>query len=122
MEAAKAVLEVVEEEQLQSQALEVGNYYKECLLDLKAEFPVIGDVRGEGLFLGIEFINPDAWSPNTGIARTVKEKLKEDFVLTSTDGPFDSVIKTKPPLCFNKSNVDEVCAKMKKILRKVKST
>ncbi len=117
MEAAKAVLEVVEEEQLQKHALETGNYYKKRLLDLKAKFSVIGDVRGEGLFLGIEFINSNDHSPNTEMAKIVKEKLKENFVLTSTDGPFDSVIKTKPPLCFDNKNVDEVCDKMEKILK-----
>lgn len=120
MEAAKAVLEVVEEEQLQTHALEVGIYYKERLLHLKAKFPVIGDVRGEGLFLGTEFINPNNLSPNTAMAKVVKERLKENFVLTSTDGPFDSVIKTKPPLCFDKNNVDEVCGKMEEIFKNVK--
>ncbi len=119
MEAAKAVLEVVEEEDLQKHALSTGNYYKNRLLELKKKYPHIGDVRGEGLFLGIEFIHPENMKPNTELARTVKEKLKDAFVLTSTDGPFDSVIKTKPPLCFDKKNVDEVCDKMDLMLKKV---
>ena len=116
MKAAKAVLEVVEEEGLQKEALETGNYYKARFNELKDKYPVIGDVRGEGLFLGIEIVHPEDLSPNTLLARTIKEKLKENFVLTSTDGPFDNVIKTKPPLCFNKKNVDEVCNKLDKIL------
>lgn len=120
MEAAKAVLEVVEEESLQKHALETGTYYKNQLLELKNKYPQIGDVRGEGLFLGVEFIHPENLSPNTELARLVKEKLKEAFVLTSTDGPFDNIIKTKPPLCFDKKNVDEVCDKMEKILKNIK--
>ena len=117
MKAAKAVLEVVEAEGLQKEALETGNYYKSRLNELKNSYPVIGDVRGEGLFLGVEIVHPADLSPDTMLARTIKEKLKEDFVLTSTDGPFDNVIKSKPPLCFNKKNVDEVCDKMEKILK-----
>ncbi len=116
MKAAKAVLEVMKEEGLQKNALETGTYYKQKLNKLKQQFPVIGDVRGEGLFLGIEFVNPNDFSPNTGLAGHIREKLKENFILTSTDGPYDNVIKTKPPLCFNKENVDEVCGKMEKIL------
>ena len=119
MKAAKAVLEVVEEEGLQKHALDTGNYYKNRLLDLKNKFPEIGDVRGEGLFLGFEFIYPESMAPNTELAHLVKEKLKQAFVLTSTDGPFDSVIKTKPPLCFDKKNVDEVCDKMEEILKRI---
>ncbi len=117
MKAAKAVLEAVEEEGLQKHALDTGNHYKKRLLDLKNQFPEIGDVRGEGLFLGIEFVKTENLSPNTELAHLVKEKLKESFVLTSTDGPFDSIIKTKPPLCFNKKNVNEVCDKMEVILK-----
>ncbi|PKP35872.1 MAG: aminotransferase class III [Bacteroidetes bacterium HGW-Bacteroidetes-17] len=119
MKAAKAVLEVVEEEGLQKEALETGNYYKSRLNELKNGYPVIGDVRGAGLFLGVEIVHPTDLSPDTLLARTIKEELKEGFVLTSTDGPFDNVIKTKPPLCFNKKNVDEVCDKMEKILKKL---
>lgn len=116
MEAAKAVLEVVEEEELQKHAQITGKYYKDNLVSLQREFSVIGDVRGEGLFLGIEFITADG-SPNTNMANIVKERLKEMFVLASTDGHYDNIIKTKPPLCFDKNNVDEVCDKIETILK-----
>lgn len=106
-EAAMAVLETIEEEQLQKNAFEVGNYYLDNCKQLQLQYPIIGDVRGEGLFIGIEFTNPDG-SPATAYADKIKNHLKEKFILTSTDGPFDNVLKSKPPLCFNKSNVDRV--------------
>ncbi|MCP4551067.1 MAG: aminotransferase class III-fold pyridoxal phosphate-dependent enzyme, partial [Bacteroidetes bacterium] len=76
MEAAKAVLEVLEEEELQKHAHVTGKYYKENLVSLQRDFSVIGDVRGEGLFLGIEFINEDG-TPNTNRANIVTEQLKK---------------------------------------------
>ncbi len=117
MNAAKAVLETVEEEALQKHALDTGNYYKTRLLDLKNQFAQIGDVRGEGLFLGVEFVNPNDLSPDTNLAKVIKEELKNNYILTSTDGPHDNVIKTKPPLCFNTKNVDVVCDTLDDILK-----
>ncbi len=118
-EAARAVLEVIEEENLQENASLVGDYYLKSLRGLQALYPIIGDVRGEGLFIGIEFTNTDG-SPATGFANKVKNHLKEKYILTSTDGPFDNVIKTKPPLCFNKSNVDRVIEEMDLFIRSQK--
>jgi ethanolamine-phosphate phospho-lyase len=54
--------------------------------------------------------------PDTELAQKVKNELREKFVLVSTDGPYDNVIKSKPPLCFSKENVDEVMEKLEKIL------
>jgi 4-aminobutyrate aminotransferase and related aminotransferases len=102
-----AVLDVIEKENLQKNAKEVGEYYKERLNYLKSKFECIGDVRGEGLFLGIEIIG-NKKSPNTALAQEIKNSLRDKNILLSTDGPFDNVIKTKPPLVFNKENVDRV--------------
>lgn len=112
----QAVLEVIEEEELQANALEVGNYYMNALRDLQKDFPCIGDVRGSGLFLGIEFIRDEKLTPATELAGLVKNELRNRHILISTDGPYDSVIKSKPPLCFNKSNVDEVVENIRNIL------
>ncbi len=113
----KTVLEVVEQEGSQVAAKEVGNYFKSELASLQAKHPVIGDVRGAGLFLGIEFNNTSAYS-STLVAKKVKEQMKQQFILTSTDGPLDNVLKIKPPLCFNKSNVDQFVDELAKILIK----
>ena len=112
------VLNILEEENLQENTLVVGAYYKEELKKLQAEFSCIADVRGQGLFLGIEFLDAQG-NPATALANTIKNKLKEHFVLVSTDGPFDTIIKSKPPLCFTKKNVDVVIYLLRKILKNI---
>ncbi|MBO3698400.1 aminotransferase class III-fold pyridoxal phosphate-dependent enzyme [Roseivirga sp. E12] len=107
-EIGKAVLNVIKDEELQENAKSVGEYHMHCLRDLKKEFPVIGDVRGSGLFIGIELVNEGTLIPNTELAQKIKNTFRERHILISTDGPRDSVIKSKPPLCFSKRNVDQV--------------
>ncbi len=114
----KAVLEVIEEESLLQNALAIGTYKKELLLQLKKDFHEIGDIRGSGLFLGIEFIKDENLTPNTELAHIIKNELRNRNILVSTDGPFNSVIKSKPPMCFSKSNADELIDQMHDILKK----
>lgn len=98
-----AVLEVIEEEELQKNALETGGYFMNELRKLQKEFPQIGDVRGSGLFIGIDLVTePQTREPNTQLAQYLKNKLRENYILVSTDGPYDNVIKMKPPLCFGR--------------------
>lgn len=114
----KTVLDVIEEEQLQKNAKIVGDYYLQELRKLQQKYECIGDVRGSGLFIGFEFVKDRlTLEPDTKLAQKVKNELRENFVLVSTDGPFDNVIKSKPPLCFTKGNVDEVIGKLGGILR-----
>jgi len=102
-----AVLDVIESEGLQQNARETGDYLKPGLNDLQKRFPVIGDVRGEGLFLGIEFVkDPETREPHTDLADKVINQLKAARILAGTDGPFENVIKIKPPICFNKKDAD----------------
>lgn len=102
-----AVLDVIAAEGLQQNAQETGDYMKSGLRDLQLRFPVIGHVRGEGLFLGIEFVKDlETREPHTELAGAVKNQLKDRHILVGTDGPFDNVIKIKPPLCFNKKDAD----------------
>lgn len=115
-EIGKAVLQVIEEEELQSNAKEVGNYQLTQLQELQKDFPIIGDVRGSGLFTGIELIKDELLTPNRELAQFVKNAFREKQILISTDGPYDSVIKSKPPLCFSKDNVDQVVDTLREIL------
>lgn len=117
-EAARAVLHILEEEQLQQQAAETGDYYIALLNDLQKKYPVLGDIRGSGLFLGVEFIT-EKNEPNTELASVVVNRLKDNFILTSTDGPFNNVLKSKPPLCFTKKNAKEVVTRLDEILKAV---
>lgn len=114
-EIGKAVLEVIEEEDLKNNAKEVGDYFKQELLTLKKEFDCIGDVRGLGLFLGVEFIKKGD-QPNSDKCAKVKQALRDHKILLGSDGPFDNILKIKPPLCFTKENVDEVIGILEKIL------
>lgn len=115
----QAVLDVIEEEQLQQNAKLVGDYYLQELRKLQQKYGCIGDVRGSGLFIGFEFVKDRlTLEPDTKLANHVKNELRNQHVLVSTDGPFDNVIKSKPPLCFSKENVDEVVGKLEGILKK----
>ena len=115
------VLKVMEEEELQKNALDTGDHFTGLLEQLKGEFPEIGDVRGSGLFLGVEFIENDNLDPATWLAAALKNELRNRHILVSTDGPWENVIKMKPPLCFNKENADRVAGEMREILRVLRS-
>ena len=115
-EAANAVLEVIEEEKLKQKAKETGDYFLSSLNSLKKDFPELSDIRGNGLFIGIEFINKNG-NPDTKFTEMVNNSLKQHFILTGTDGPYENVLKIKPPLCFTKSNTDFFIEKLNGILK-----
>ena len=113
---ASAVLDVIEEENLQARAKQVGDHYQSLLKKLALQFPALGDVRGSGLFLGIEIVKEGTQEPHTELAQHLKNEMRERHILISTDGPFDNVIKTKPPLCFSKENAEQVVQVLEEIL------
>lgn len=112
-----AVLEVIEEEHLQENAKKVGDFYMSLFNDLRNEYPCIGDVRGSGLFIGVEIIKNDQLEPDIELAHIIKNELRNLNILISTDGPHDSVLKTKPPLCFTKENAQLVVENIKEVLK-----
>jgi len=111
-----AVLDVIEEERLQQKAKTVGDYYKSLLQELQAKHPCIGDVRGSGLFLGVEIVIDGSMEPNTELAHHIKNELRNRHILISTDGPHNSVLKSKPPLCFTKKNARLVVDTINEVL------
>ncbi len=112
------VLNVIEEENLQNNAKDVGVYLLDKLNLLKNKHDLIGDVRGKGLFIGIELVkDQSAKIPAAGEASKVVDYMKDNFVLLSTDGPYHNVIKFKPPMIFNKDNADELVSKLDELLR-----
>ncbi|MCY1719049.1 aminotransferase class III-fold pyridoxal phosphate-dependent enzyme [Prolixibacteraceae bacterium Z1-6] len=114
----QAVLDVIDEEKLQRNAKEVGDYYMRELTRLQQKYECIGDVRGAGLFIGFELVKHRlTLEPDTALAQKVKNELRNRYILVSTDGPYDNVIKSKPPLCFSKENVDEVIHQIDAILK-----
>ena len=101
------VLRVIEDEDLQRNALETGAYWLECLNALKAEFRIIGQVRGAGLFLGIDLVRDlETREPAGWEAAYIAERMKGRGVLVSTEGPGHNVLKLKPPLIFRREHVD----------------
>lgn len=119
-EAGLAVLEILEEENLQLAAARTGDHFISLLNELKNIHPEIGDIRGSGLFLGVELITEDD-QPHTLLAADVINDMKENHILISTDGPHNNVLKTKPPLCFTAQNAEEVVSRLDKFLRSRKS-
>jgi 4-aminobutyrate aminotransferase-like enzyme len=104
-----AVLDVIENENLQENALRVGKRMIEGFDELKYHHSVIGDVRGAGLFIGIELVSDqESLKPATNEAARIIELMKDRGILLSTDGPFDNVIKIKPPIIINENDAARV--------------
>ncbi|XP_067422592.1 5-phosphohydroxy-L-lysine phospho-lyase isoform X4 [Emydura macquarii macquarii] len=112
-----AVLDVIEKEHLQAHATQVGNFLMELLNQQKVKHPIIGDVRGVGLFIGVDLIKDQGKrTPATEEAAYLITRLKREYILLSTDGPGRNVLKFKPPLCFTMDNAKLVVDKMDEIL------
>lgn len=102
-----AVLDVVDHDHLQNNALEVGGYFLSVLEKLKSSHRVIGDVRGQGLYLGIELVSDrETLEPAPFAALEICEAMKERGVIVYPTGAHDNVIKLKPPMVFSRENVD----------------
>jgi 4-aminobutyrate aminotransferase-like enzyme/Ser/Thr protein kinase RdoA (MazF antagonist) len=103
----KAVLDVIEEEGLQERARILGDHFKSGLRSLMDRHELIGDVRGRGLFLGIEFVRDRAsQEPAAEEASVIVNAMRDRGVLLSTDGPRHNVIKIKPPMVIERDDVD----------------
>ena len=103
--AALAVLAVIEDEGLIANAATVGSYLRQGLLALAEHHPLIGDVRGEGLLLGVELAD-EAGAPAAAHARNVTEAMRERGILLSATGPAANVLKIRPPLVFEHEHAD----------------
>ena len=103
----KAVLEVVQRENLLASVGETGRYLVNSLNGLAKKHECIGEVRGKGLFLGVELVSDrKSKTPATDSAKKCVELMRESGVLISITGAHDSVLKIRPPLVFNKSHAD----------------
>ena len=109
------VLRTIKREKLQKNALIVGEYLKSELKNCAIEFPIIGDVRGQGLFLGIELVD-GKMNPLEAQADYLANRMKDFGILMSTDGLDHNVLKIKPPIIFSKENAAELIFYLKKIL------
>jgi 4-aminobutyrate aminotransferase-like enzyme/Ser/Thr protein kinase RdoA (MazF antagonist) len=112
-----AVLEVTLEEQVQSHALRVGNRMLAGLYPFVNRYPIVGDVRGSGLFLGVELVRSrETLEPAAEAATLIVNRAREHGILLGTDGPYHNVIKIRPPMPFSETDADLLVATLDKIL------
>ena len=114
----REVLRVVDEEDLQARALDVGTFMLEGLRGLQDEHAMIGDVRGSGLFIGVELVKDrDTLEPAQEEASYIVNRLREHRILIGTDGPFDNVLKIRPPLCFTREDASHLLHRLANVFR-----
>ncbi|MGW4096250.1 aspartate aminotransferase family protein [Mycobacterium sp. NPDC004974] len=121
MAAAGAVLDVIEDEQLMANAAKVGTVLRDELTGVAAENPRVGDVRGAGLYIGIEMVtDPDLLTPDRAGAHDLVNAMRDRRVLISVCGTQGSVLKVRPPLVFSLSDVDWFCTEFADALRQLR--
>ena len=102
------VLSVIQDEGLQQNAQDVGGYWMQRLRELSERYPIIGQARGAGLFLGIELVRDSVTlAPADWEASYIAERMKGRGILVSTEGPHHNVLKLKPPIIFRREHVDQ---------------
>lgn len=117
MAAAQAVLQVIREEKLQAHSLNVGEQLRRELARLADRHPCVGDVRGAGLFTGFELVTDrETKAPDKALALDVIERLRAERVLTSVAGPYGNVLKLRPPLAFQRGDIDWLVGSLDKVL------
>jgi 4-aminobutyrate aminotransferase-like enzyme/Ser/Thr protein kinase RdoA (MazF antagonist) len=115
--AALAVLDVIEEEGLQENAADVGTYLLEGLAELKDSHPLIGDVRGRGLMIGVELVRDRSTREPAGDeASALVNAMRELAVLIGSTGPASNVLKIRPPLVFAREHADLLLTKLEEAL------
>ena len=111
MAVGHAVLDVIEGEGLQAKAQTTGAYLLDQFRAMAGRHKLIGDVRGCGLFLGVELVRDRATlEPATDEAGLICNHMRQLGTLASTDGPLDNVLKFKPPMVFARAEADRLLA------------
>lgn len=122
MAAASAVLDVLTQENLQHNAHEVGQYLRERLAALRTRHAQVGEVRGAGLFIGLELVTDgDTGAPGTELAAKVVNALRQRQVLLSATGPQAHVLKIRPPLVFQREHADWLVTRLDDVLSDLES-
>jgi 4-aminobutyrate aminotransferase-like enzyme len=116
--AAQAVLDVIQGENLAEHSEQLGSELRMELISLAAASDFIGDVRGAGLFTGVEIVRDrETRQPNPGLALDLINELREQGVLTSVCGPTNSVLKLRPLLCYSRADLDRLLTSLDTALR-----
>jgi len=114
------VLNIIESENLQQKANDLGTHLINKLNELKQKHEIIGDVRGVGLFCGFELVRDrNTLEPADQEATYIANRMRELGFLMSTDGPLHNVIKIKPPMCITEQNINDLISRLDGVLREV---
>jgi 4-aminobutyrate aminotransferase len=106
--AAKAVIDFIDENKLMINAAETGAYLRGKLEEMKAKYPIIGDIRGMGLMQAMELVEDrESKKPDTQATLAVMEAARENRLLIGKGGTYGNVIRVTPPLNISKSDVDD---------------
>jgi 4-aminobutyrate aminotransferase-like enzyme len=121
--AAKAVIDFIDEHKLMINAAEVGAHLRARLDEMKAKFPLIGDVRGMGLLQAMELVEDrESKQPAAGATLGLMEATRENRLLVGKGGTYGNVIRISPPLNISKSDVDEFALRLEASLQHVSQT
>jgi len=113
-----AVLQVIEEEGLQENARQVGAQLKEGLEGLAREHDCLGQVRGAGLFIGVDVVAPSG-AADGATARRIVNLLREEGMLIGVSGADNNALKIRPQLCFSAQNVEQFLGALQRVLRQL---
>ncbi|MEX2167798.1 MAG: aspartate aminotransferase family protein [Pirellulales bacterium] len=117
-----ATLEVIDRENIQQNALKVGTHLKERLLELQDRHPLIGEVRGMGLMLGVELVRDrKTKEPASSEAADVLELAKERGLLLGKGGLYGNTLRIKPPMCLAKDDADFLVDCLHEVLSELKT-
>ena len=112
-----AVLDVLRDEALQAHAARVGDALLGELRGLATRHALIGDVRGAGLFLGVELVGDRATlAPATAEAAYVVERMRDEGILIGSDGPWHNVLKVRPPMPFDAGDAARLVETLDRVL------
>ncbi len=115
-----AVLDVVQSEGLQEHARQVGAHLLAELQPFVDRFPLVGDVRGSGLFLGVELVRDrETLEPAAAEASYIANRMREEGILLGTDGPLHNVVKIRPPMPFGLADADRLVETFEQILQEI---
>jgi 4-aminobutyrate aminotransferase-like enzyme len=118
--AAQATLDVLEADSLCERAVGVGAYLRHRLQELAAEYSLLGDIRGEGLYLAVEVTaGPHGREPSADAARQIVNGLARRGVLISSTGPAQNVLKIRPPMPFALEHADLLIESLGKVVEQL---
>ena len=120
--AALANIEFMQEENLAARGTDTGNYAMAKLKDLQRENPLIGDVRGLGLMIGVELVKDEKLTPATPEAEAIRDSLLKQGVLVGVGGVYGNVVRFQPPLVISRQQIDRAIGAFATALSEVSET